>query len=772
MGRAHRRKGDTDHEDNRLAYDKLTFFYMSLPYMLFGQILGALLLAALMYDVVDSYIVGIWLVLNGIVFVYRAYYYYRFTHASEEDKLTNSAIWLDRYYTDVLVSGIVWGTTAFLVFPSIDLINQVSVLLFLVTIGFASMGILASKQELLLTYVAAVFLPIIVRLFFMEGSVYQTLAFSGLALVLMMILAANYYGEIINMSLKARKEYAVTQQSYRKLHDQFFSLFERAPVGIYHFDRSNTIEDANGYFLTMLGSRAKTDILGKEVRQLWGNDSVVEMHQRVLDGFGEEHKVQLRVDTFSEQATQIELSLVPLHDDDKNIVGGVAIIKDITSEVNAQEALAHVMHYDPLTDLPNRTLLLKELKAVVDSKLRTGTYGALMFLDIDHFNNINRTYGQKVGDTVLIKIANQLAESAGKEALVARIGADTFTILLPSLSKDREESKERVWRFIHLLRSAFEKVMVVGEANYHISFTIGVAQFDSNFETPLEILKHAESTMISAKNAARGSVRFYEKERDGLALEDMAIANDIYKAIRNHEFTMYYQPQQDIHTGIMTGAEALVRWNHPRKGAISPAQFIPIAEDSGMIVRLEEWIFDQVFRDMRTMADALVDFPLNYIAVNVSSVHFLQPNFLDKFVQLVHRHRINPQWINLELTESGIMSNIDEAIRRIQELKRLGFGFSIDDFGTGYSSLTYLKKLPVDIIKIDRSFVKDADRSEEDRLIVESVIEISRRFGFKVLAEGIDRQETLDYFKGTACKTFQGYLFYKPISMQDFIQLI
>ena len=168
----------------------------------------------------------------------------------------------------------------------------------------------------------------------------------------------------------------------------------------------------------------------------------------------------------------------------------------------------------------------------------------------------------------------------------------------------------------------------------------------------------------------------------------------------------------------------------------------------------------------------MIEFPLNYIAVNVSSVHFLQPNFVDKFVEMVHRHRINPLWVNIEITESGIMSNIDEAIARIHELKRLGFGFSIDDFGTGYSSLTYLKKLPVDIIKIDRSFVKDADRNDEDRLIVESVIEISRRFGFKVLAEGIDRQETLDYFRGTACKTFQGYLFYQPISMEEFIQLI
>ena len=335
-----------------------------------------------------------------------------------------------------------------------------------------------------------------------------------------------------------------------------------------------------------------------------------------------------------------------------------------------------------------------------------------------------------------------------------------------------EGEGDRTGEIIMKLRRSFEKVMVVGEGDYHISFTVGVALFNSNTETPLDVLKYAESTMFGAKSGSRGTVRFYEKERDGMALNDMAIANDLHKAIRNNELTMYYQPQQDIHSGILTGAEALVRWYHPKRGWVSQAHFIPIAEESGAIIELEEWIFDHVFQDMRTMANTMIEFPLNYIAVNVSSVHFLQPNFVEKFLQLVHKHRLNPLWINIEITESGIMGSIEEAIKRIQELKRLGFGFSIDDFGTGYSSLTYLKKLPVDIIKIDRSFVKDADRSEEDRLIVESVIEISRKFGFKVLAEGIDRQETLDYFRGTACKTFQGYLFYQPISMDEFIQLI
>jgi diguanylate cyclase (GGDEF)-like protein/PAS domain S-box-containing protein len=772
MERAQEQTEESRQQEHAHVYEKLTFVYLSLPYLLLGHLLGALLLSTLMLNGVDLYLNGIWLILNVVVIVYRIYHYRLYRQATEEEKHEKGHLYLDRYYTDVLASGLVWGSAAFLIFPAANVINQVIVLLFLIAIGFSSMGMLASRKTLHLLYAALIFLPIIVRLFLMEASVYRAIAFAGLALVLLMILAANYYGAIINKSLLDQKKYIDGRISCQKLDEQFFSIFERAPIGVFHFNESLIIEDANPRFLKMLGLQTKQSVVGKDLREIWPDKTVLNLHERVLRGFGGEHQDQLSATAFGNQTVHVNLSSAPLHDDHHNVIGGITIINDITPQIQAEEELVRFMNYDTLTSLPNRTLLLKHIKMAVDAKLRTGIFGALLFLDVNHFNNINRTYGQKTGDSVLRKIAAQLQETTAERGTVARIGADTFAILMPVLTEDREESKEHILAFILELRKAFERVMIVGEAEYHISFTIGVALFDTNIETPLDILRHAESTMFGAKHGARGTVRFYEKDLEGMALNDMAIANDIYKAIKNNELQVFYQPQQDIHSGILTGAEALVRWNHPRRGSVSPAHFIPIAEESGAIIKLEEWIFEQIFKDMRTMADTLIEFPLNYIAVNVSSPHFLQPNFVEKFTSLVHKYRINPLWINIEITESGIMSNIDEAISRIQELKRQGFGFSIDDFGTGYSSLTYLKSLPVDIIKIDRSFVKDADRNEGDRLIVESVIEISRKFGFKVLAEGIDRQETLDYFKTTACKTFQGYLYYKPISMNQFIQLI
>jgi diguanylate cyclase (GGDEF)-like protein/PAS domain S-box-containing protein len=760
-----------EHEQ-RLEYDKLTFFYISLPYMLLGQILGAFLLAGILIGAVDNYSLGIWIGLSILVTAYRWYHYYLFRQADEDEKLHNSSLWIDRYYTDVLVGGILWGSSAFLLFPDKGFINLAIVLLFLVAIGFSSMGVLASKRELLLTYVLVVFIPMILRLFFMEEIIYQTIAYAGLGLVLLMILAADFYGEIINNSLQTRRDYLSARHSYQQLRKRFFSLFEHAPVGIFHFDRDLLIEEANQHFLDLVGLRSKRDAVGKELEAVISNEQIHQLHHRVLLGFPEETYEPITLQNESRSDVYVKLSSVPMHDDQQQVIGGISILRDVTPEIEAKKALEHATYYDALTDLPNRTLLLEKLKKTVDQKLRTRLFGALLVLDVDHFNNINRSYGQNTGDKILRQIAQQLTQLTGDRGMVARLGADTYTILLPELTETEAESKEAVLTFAKQVRKHFEKVLVVGEVNYHINFSIGAVLFDSNDRTPLELLKNAESAMFVAKGGARGSVRFYTKERDKSILYDLAIANDIYRAIRNNELEVYYQPQQDIHSGILVGAEALVRWNHPRKGLISPAHFIPIAEESGAIIEVEEWIFEQAFKDMRTMAETLTEFPLNYIALNVSSIHFLQPNFVDKFMKLIHQYRIDPLWVNLELTESGVMRNIDEAIERIHELKRLGFSFSIDDFGTGYSSLTYLKNLPVDIIKIDRAFVKDADRNEGDRLIVEAVIDISRKFGFKVLAEGIDRQETLDYFKTTSCKTFQGYLYYKPISMREFIQLI
>ena len=278
--------------------------------------------------------------------------------------------------------------------------------------------------------------------------------------------------------------------------------------------------------------------------------------------------------------------------------------------------------------------------------------------------------------------------------------------------------------------------------------------------------------MYEAKKNTRGSNQFYDNSMSILTKEVLTIENDIHKAIQNNEFIVYYQPQMDIHSNKIIGAEALVRWNHPTKGFIPPSKFIPIAEESGIIIKLEEYIFNAAFQDIKTLFTSPKAKGLKHIAVNVSTAHFLQPSFVDKVMLLIQKYKLQPEWIEFEITESGIMRNIDDAVKKIKDLKNFGFTFSIDDFGTGYSSLSYLKELPVDTIKIDQSFILNMNTNKGDAMIVESVIAIGQKFDLKIVAEGVEDQEALDYLRLLKCDTYQGYLAYKPMPLKDFNSLL
>jgi EAL domain-containing protein (putative c-di-GMP-specific phosphodiesterase class I) len=249
--------------------------------------------------------------------------------------------------------------------------------------------------------------------------------------------------------------------------------------------------------------------------------------------------------------------------------------------------------------------------------------------------------------------------------------------------------------------------------------------------------------------------------------ETLMLENDIHKAMKNDELFVYFQPQLDVQENRIIAAEALVRWKHPQKGFIPPSTFIPVAEDSGLIIKLEEWIIDKTLSEIKNLNERMGGFMLDHIAINICTLHFLQPHFVEKLMLQIHKHNIKPEWIELEITESGIMRNIGDAAKKINELKDFGFTFAIDDFGTGYSSLAYLKELPVDIIKIDQSFIMHMNEHKGDEIIVKAVMAIGQTFNFKLLAEGVEDKETLEILKRMNCDFYQGYYAYKAMPMQD-----
>ncbi|MBT8348495.1 MAG: EAL domain-containing protein [Sulfurovum sp.] len=756
--------------EERLSYDKMVFYYISLPIMLIGNLLGALLLSAIQLETVDLYSIGIWLLVSFVMFLYRFYHYYQFRRESEANKLKNANIWLDKYYTNTLLSGIVWGSSAFLMFPESGLLNQMTVLFFLFAIGFSAMGILASKTDLLLTYALVTYAPILMRLFFMEDELYTVIAYIILALMLIMILTANYYGKVINNALDNRQHFMTIKHTHEKLKERFFSLFERAPVGIYYYNPSLELQDVNMHFIHMNKVKNKDALLDTNLHEI-SNAQVIEAHQEVFKGKTGNYRGPFEI-LGNHQNLYVNLSTVPMLDSEGNVAGGITIIDDITNEVTAKEEVLRNAYYDMLTNIPNRTLFLDKLKVHLINVKQDDAYAALLLLDIDHFKKINETYGHDLGDNLLKQIVKRIYGTINSQDIFARITGNKFAIFIPSLDSDKTLSKEMASNYINTVQNKFISPFHLSGQEHHLSFSTGIVLFNNNEIAAYDLLKRSETAMYEAKKDARGTHKFYESIMSQETQETLMVENDIHKAIKNDELIVYYQPQMDIEKNKIIGAEALIRWKHPEKGFISPALFIPIAEESGIIIKLEEWIIDRALGEIKDLTQRFGDFPLNHIALNISTVHFLQPHFVEKLMLILYKHGVKAEWIELELTESGIMRNITDAAKKIKELKSFGFTFAIDDFGTGHSSLSYLKELPVNIVKIDQFFIKNICESKGDASIVEAVIAIAEKFNFKVLAEGVEDENTLDALKELKCDIYQGYYGHRPMPISDFEELL
>jgi len=756
--------------EERLAYDKMVFYYISLPIMLIGNLLGALLLSAIQIESVDLYSIGIWLLVSFIMFLYRFYHYYQFRREREATKLKNANIWLDKYYTNTLLSGVVWGSSAFLLFPETGLLNQMTLLFFLFAIGFSAMGILASKTDLLLTYALVTYAPIIMRLFFMEDELYNMIAFIILALMLIMILTANYYGKVINNALSNRQHFMTIKHSHEKLKERFFSLFERAPVGIYYYNPSLELQDVNMHFMHMNKEQNKEALLDTNLNHL-SNSQVIKAHNEVFNGSTGNYRGPFEI-LNSKQSLYVNLSTVPMLDADGKVAGGITIIDDITNEVTAKEEVLRNAYYDMLTNIPNRTLFLDKLKGFLSTAKENNPFAALLFLDIDNFKKVNETYGHDMGDHLLKQVVQRIDESINTQDIFARITGNKFAILIPSLDIDKTLSKEMASNYISTIHDKFVPPFMISGDEQHLSFTTGIVLFSDNSVSAYDLLKRSETAMYEAKKETRGISKFYESSMSKETQETLMVENDIHKAMRNDELIVYYQPQMYIENNKIIGAEALVRWEHPEKGFISPGLFIPIAEESGIIMKLEEWIIEKALAEIKALTKRLGHFPLEHIALNISTVHFLQPHFVERLMLQLYKYGVKPEWIELEITESGIMRNIDDAAKKIKELKDFGITFAIDDFGTGYSSLSYLKQLPVNMVKIDQTFITHMHENKGDATIVEAVAAIAEKFDFKVLAEGVEDKETLELLKSFNCDMYQGYYSHRPMPMNEFEQLL
>ena len=436
------------------------------------------------------------------------------------------------------------------------------------------------------------------------------------------------------------------------------------------------------------------------------------------------------------------------------------IFSDISQQKAAEEKLQQLAYYDPLTGLPNRSLFYDRLERELAIARRNQKCFALLFIDLDRFKDVNDTLGHTIGDELLVQVSKKLKDCLRDSDTVVRLGGDEFTILLARLDGDNYVGAVAD-KVIQLLSEKF----VVKDYEVHIGASIGIAVYPNDGKNIDELVRNADTAMYRAKESGRGVYRFFTTEMNVENFRRADLERKIRVALEQEKFEVYFQPKIDIDNMTIIGAEALLRWHHEGE-IISPMEFVPLAEETGLIVPIGRQVVDKVLRQLSVWGDASLP-----VAINLSGKQLHQKaGFVEDFRYLLRQHNVPVGLVELEITESMIMSDMEEAIQMMLQLKDAGVTIAIDDFGTGYSSLSYLKKFPIDTLKIDRSFVRDIEHDQDDAAIVSSILSMASNLKLRVVAEGVETEAQLDFLRARGCEMAQGYFFSKPLPADEYMQ--
>jgi len=451
----------------------------------------------------------------------------------------------------------------------------------------------------------------------------------------------------------------------------------------------------------------------------------------------------------------VEITATPLFNEDGNVKSIIEIIYDVTALIEAKDSLEYQANHDALTGLPNRNLFLDRLDQSIKHAKRDNEKLAVLFLDLDNFKEVNDSLGHAIGDELLILIANKLKEAIRQSDTVSRLGGDEFTIIVDEI-KDMDVVIDIILKLIESING----IQHIKEHQLYTSFSIGISIYPDDSADAFTLLKYADTAMYKAKSDGRNNYKFYTEEMTERALERMMMETQLRQSISNNQLSVHYQLQTDTQNNSCVGMEALVRWYHPELGQVAPSKFIPLAEDINFIIELDEWVMDKAIQKWsQWFAEGLNP---GVLSLNLSRVRLKDKDLIQKMQTVLEKYSMDPKWLMLEVTESQIMKNPQEAIKMLQQLNSIGIRLAIDDFGTGYSSLASLKQLPIDKLKIDQSFVRDLPNDLDDAEICRTIISMAKGLNMKIIAEGVETLAQSDFLLSHGCSEVQGYLYHRP----------
>lgn len=571
-------------------------------------------------------------------------------------------------------------------------------------------------------------------------------------------------GTVVDISERKAAEEAL--QAANAQLEMMALVFRHSQEAIIITDAEARIVSVNAAFERINGYRAE-EVLGKNPHLLSSGRQdqafYAAMWQALFqNGYWEGEVWNRRKDGAAYPAW---LRVSAVRDAQGNIHNYIGIVADVTERHEAEERIRQLAYFDPLTRLANRSLLQDRVCQALAQAERDKYQVALLFVDLDRFKNINDSLGHFSGDRVLQSVAERLESCLRWADTVARLGGDEFVVLCPE--QDVDGAREVAQRLIDALARPYP----LGQTELTITASIGISLFPQDggdFET---LLKHADTAMYRAKASGRNQLQFFSREMNVAALERLVLENSLRQALERQEFELVYQPQVDAGTGRIVAAEALLRWNHPQAGVIMPGRFIPVAEDSGLILSLGDWVLAEACRQLCSWQALGLSSEFR-LAVNISAIQLAVSDFDQRVARILAETGVNPACLELELTESAAMADVEAGSAMLRRLQDLGVGLAIDDFGTGYSSLSYLKRFPIDKLKIDQSLIRDIVEDANDRAIAEAIISLAHVLRLPVVAEGVEKPDQLDLLSGKGCDLVQGYHFSRPVEAETFASLV
>ena len=754
-----------ENTENEIFSEQVRLLHVNSTLPIIVSVAAAGLLSYSLLPVTQPQILVSWFLLFFVVSMVRLYFIFLFKKSDRKPEY-----WHRLFLVSTCAAAAIWGSSSFIMFPEQNLSQQI--VFFMIMLGMAAGAVssLCPSLPIVIGFLSLQLIPFIFKMMLMgTGESWFNASLILLFWAVVMIGAIRINGSI-RENIELHIQSKIREMILKVSEERYRHIFNNAPLGIFHYDIDGVIIDCNEPFVRLLNSSREVLIGLNMPAQLKDQEMLDAINASLRGGEGYYEGDYTSVTSKTKTTTSVRTFFKAIKQPEGTIIGGVGIVEDYSERKKSAEIIQYQASYDHLTGLSNRRLLMDSLTEEISRAQRHGHYGALLFFDLDNFKTINDSLGHAMGDKLLKVISKRIKENLRKEDTAARMGGDEFVVIATELGTTHGLAAYKAKAIAEKITALLSGPCQIDGHNLHVTASVGISVFPAPDKGVDDILMQADSAMYRAKAARCNVIKFFLPHMQDAADERLRLNMEIREALANDQFELFYQPQVD-NSGTIVGAEALLRWNHPQRGLVMPGTFLEIAEETGIMQDIGHWVLREACQQIKAWTDAGVLSGSHMVSINISGKEIVTPGFVEKVRGVLRETEADPHHLGIELTESSLVPSGKDIVQKIIVLQKMGIRFSVDDFGTGYSSLNYLKTLPLNTLKIDRSFVNDIQDGNENVVLVDTIISLAKNLGLGVIAEGVETKQELKYLEARGCTVFQGFYFSKPVPAAVFTDL-